>query len=324
MSTYSASDMLPVRVQRTALKPRCASAPATTSAKAGKIGFCSSGTISPTIRGCRPRRCVGRSYPITSSAVSTAARVVSEIPCFPFRTRLTVASLTPACFAMSASLPAMTQDYCKILQRRSATSNPREPNGLKTTGSGRYCSRVELRKMGVRHGAPQSPAERDEGPGADDSVEEHRGDHRGACTACEGEPGAHGRFDRAAAARKNRDHGDELAERVGDDHSTDRDRLAHRCEGSEENRSVEQPVEKAAHEQQHEVVGGDRLLGRDVAAAEMSHGPECGGHKPAAAEDGCDHDGGRDSEHRKPGLRSEPVTADGKTTRREQHERHDA
>ena len=39
--------MLPVRVQRTALKPRCASAPATTSASAGKIGFWSSGTIKP-------------------------------------------------------------------------------------------------------------------------------------------------------------------------------------------------------------------------------------------------------------------------------------
>src|SRR5712671_2541207 len=57
---------------------------------------------------------------MTSSAVSTAARVASEIPGFPFRTRLTVASLTPACFATSASLPAMPQDYCKILQMRSA------------------------------------------------------------------------------------------------------------------------------------------------------------------------------------------------------------
>src|SRR5438034_2284143 len=86
--------------------------------------------------------------------------------------------------------------------------------------------------MGVGHGAPQSPAERHEGPGADDSVEEHRGDHCGTCTACEHEPGAHGRFDRAAAARKNRDRGDELAKRVGNHHSTDWDRLAHCCEGS--------------------------------------------------------------------------------------------
>src|SRR5579864_1030717 len=43
--------------------------------------------------------------------------------------------------------------------------------------SGGYRHRFELRRMGVRHGAPQSPAERDEGPRADDSVEDHRGDH---------------------------------------------------------------------------------------------------------------------------------------------------
>src|SRR5438067_13192870 len=53
---------------------------------------------------------------MTSSAVRTAARVVSEIPGLPFSTRLTVASLTPACFATSASLPGTAQDYCKILQ----------------------------------------------------------------------------------------------------------------------------------------------------------------------------------------------------------------
>ncbi len=39
--------MLPVRVQSTALKPRCASAPATTSASAGKTGFWSSGNDQP-------------------------------------------------------------------------------------------------------------------------------------------------------------------------------------------------------------------------------------------------------------------------------------
>src|SRR3954447_19756355 len=39
---------------------------------------------------------------MTSSAVSTAARVVSEIPGLPLSTRLTVASLTPACLATSA------------------------------------------------------------------------------------------------------------------------------------------------------------------------------------------------------------------------------
>ena len=61
ISTYSASDMLPVRVQSTALKPRWASAPPTTSASAGKIGFCSSGTTRPTMRARRTRRCVGRS-----------------------------------------------------------------------------------------------------------------------------------------------------------------------------------------------------------------------------------------------------------------------
>src|SRR3954447_3413444 len=53
---------------------------------------------------------------MTSRAVRTAARVASEMPGFPFRTRLTVASETPACFATSASLPATLQDYCKILQ----------------------------------------------------------------------------------------------------------------------------------------------------------------------------------------------------------------
>ena len=36
-------------------------APATTSASAGKIGFWSSGTISPTMRARRTLRCVGRS-----------------------------------------------------------------------------------------------------------------------------------------------------------------------------------------------------------------------------------------------------------------------
>src|SRR6188508_702175 len=53
---------------------------------------------------------------MTSSAVRTAARVASEIPGRPFRTRLTVASLTPACLAMSLSLPATLQDYGKLLQ----------------------------------------------------------------------------------------------------------------------------------------------------------------------------------------------------------------
>src|SRR5262249_24842052 len=43
-------------------------------------------------------------YPSTSSAVSTAARVASEMPGRPLSTRLTVASLTPTYFATSASL----------------------------------------------------------------------------------------------------------------------------------------------------------------------------------------------------------------------------
>src|SRR5205823_2910397 len=54
--------------------------------------------------------------PITSSAVKTAARVVSEIPGRPFRTRLTVASLTPACLATSESLPGTLQAYVRSVQ----------------------------------------------------------------------------------------------------------------------------------------------------------------------------------------------------------------
>src|SRR5438552_2194727 len=53
---------------------------------------------------------------MTSSAVRTAARVASEMPGLPLRTRLTVASLTPACFATSASFRAMPQFYDKRLQ----------------------------------------------------------------------------------------------------------------------------------------------------------------------------------------------------------------
>ena len=53
---------------------------------------------------------------MTSRAVRTAARVASEIPGLPLRTRLTVASLTPACFATSASLRATVQLYDKSVQ----------------------------------------------------------------------------------------------------------------------------------------------------------------------------------------------------------------
>src|SRR5581483_3005633 len=88
----------------------------------------------------------------------------------------------------------------------------------RTPGLNRCRSLFELRRVGFGHGAPESPAEWDETPGADDSVEEDRGDHGGAGAARDDEPGAHGRFDRAAAAGKDRDRGDELPERVGDDH----------------------------------------------------------------------------------------------------------
>jgi hypothetical protein len=56
----------------------------------------------------------------------------------------------------------------------------------------------------------------------------------------------------------------------------------------------------------------------------MSDGPERGGHKLPATEDGCDEDGGRDREHRKPRFSCEPVAAGGETACGEQHERHDA
>ena len=58
ISTYSASEIpAVVRVQRTGVNPRLASASATTSANAGKIGFCSSGSTSPTSRARAPRSC---------------------------------------------------------------------------------------------------------------------------------------------------------------------------------------------------------------------------------------------------------------------------
>lgn len=81
------------------VSPCCASAPPITSAKAGKIGFWSSGRTRPTSLARSPRSCVGRSYPSTSSAVSTDCRVAWETPGLPLSTRLTVASLTPTFFA---------------------------------------------------------------------------------------------------------------------------------------------------------------------------------------------------------------------------------
>ena len=50
----------------------------------------------PTSRFGRWRSCPGLSYPSTSNAVSTAVRVAPETPGLSLRTRLTVASLTPA------------------------------------------------------------------------------------------------------------------------------------------------------------------------------------------------------------------------------------
>ena len=99
-----------VIVHRTGVSPFCASRAPTTSASAGKIGFCSSGSTSPTSRARSPRSLVGRSYPSTSSAVSTVDRVASETPGLLLSTRLTVASLTPARAATSASRLVTTAD----------------------------------------------------------------------------------------------------------------------------------------------------------------------------------------------------------------------
>jgi hypothetical protein len=56
----------------------------------------------------------------------------------------------------------------------------------------------------------------------------------------------------------------------------------------------------------------------------MSDSPERGGHELPATEDGCDEDGGRDREHRKPRLSCEPAAAGGETACGKQRERHDA
>ena len=114
-----------------------------------------------------------------------------------------------------------------------------------------------------------------------------------------------------------------MAQRVGDDDSTDWDRLAHCLEGGEENCRVEQPVEQAEHQQRRKVIGGERLLTRDVLPAQMPDRPECTGHELPATEDGCDEDGGRDREHGIPRLSSEPVAAGGETACGEEHERRD-
>src|SRR5579871_4258244 len=63
---------------------------------------------------------------MTSSAVRTAARVASEIPGRPLRTRLTVASLTPACLATSASFRAILQFYANSCRADRACLTPRQ------------------------------------------------------------------------------------------------------------------------------------------------------------------------------------------------------
>src|SRR6476469_6118178 len=104
ISTYAASDTpAAVLVQSTGVTPRRDRASATTSPNAGKIGFWSSGSTRPTRRARAARSWDGLSYPRTSSAVRTAARVDAATPGRSFRTRLTVASLTLAYAATSAS-----------------------------------------------------------------------------------------------------------------------------------------------------------------------------------------------------------------------------
>src|SRR3954470_1844702 len=104
ISTYSSS-VAPEGdcVQSTGVKPRCDSADSITCANAGKIGLISSGITSPINPADRRRNRVGRSNPSTSRAVSTDCLVSSATPGLPFSTRETVASLTPALAAISAS-----------------------------------------------------------------------------------------------------------------------------------------------------------------------------------------------------------------------------
>src|SRR6478672_8282339 len=67
----------------------------------------------------------------------------------PLRTRLTVASLTPACFAMSASFPATLQVYVDRLQEHDRAGRAR-PRG----SSARDAS---LRRVPVSAGQPRAP-----------------------------------------------------------------------------------------------------------------------------------------------------------------------
>src|SRR3954452_1517461 len=104
ISTYSSS-VAPDGdcVHSTGVNPRCDSADSITWAKAGKIGLINSGITSPIRPADRRRSRVGRSKPSTSSAVRTDCLVSSATPGLPFSTRETVASLTPALAAISAS-----------------------------------------------------------------------------------------------------------------------------------------------------------------------------------------------------------------------------
>src|SRR6266566_1770095 len=90
---------------------------------------------------------------MTSRAVRTAARVASEMPCLPLRTRLTVASLTPACLATSARFRATLQLYGQVaaslavrcalgdhLQR--SAIDPDRPCGAETRVDSAGCCRV--------------------------------------------------------------------------------------------------------------------------------------------------------------------------------------
>src|SRR3954462_3283353 len=97
-----------VWVHSTGVQPLRASAVSITWANAGKIGLVSSGVTRPTRPALLRRSRLGRSYPKTSSEVRTACRVASATPGLPFRTRLTVASLTSACWAMSDNRAFMT------------------------------------------------------------------------------------------------------------------------------------------------------------------------------------------------------------------------
>jgi hypothetical protein len=96
------------------VKPRWASAPPITSASAGKIGFCSSGSTRPISRARSPRK-LGRAL-VTEDVQrgQHGSLVLSETPALPLRTRLTVASLTPTFLATSAR----RREGARVMQQR--------------------------------------------------------------------------------------------------------------------------------------------------------------------------------------------------------------